>query len=220
MMDFTLARERMVRDQIESRGIRDQRVLQAMREVPRHRFVDDALAPSAYRDHALPIGFNQTISQPYMVGVMPQLLRPAPEHRILDIGTGSGYQAAVLSRIVHAVFCIERIPELTLRAQSVLRDLGYDNVILRTGDGTLGWSRFAPYDGIVVAAGCPPDAPPALLEQLKVGGRLVIPVGDRGRQRLLIAEKREEGVDVRHGTECTFVPLIGKEGWPGAPGQD
>lgn len=203
----------MLRQQLEGRGIRDPLVLQAMRAVPRHRFVDEALAASAYGDHALPIGFDQTISQPYMVALMTGLLRPQPGHRVLDIGTGSGYQAAVLSRIVRAVFTVERIPELTIRAQSLLKELGYENVILRSGDGTIGWSRFAPYDSIVVGAGGPPDPPQSLVDQLRIGGRLVIPVGDRGSQRLLILEKREGGVDSSLGTGCTFVPLIGKEGW-------
>lgn len=205
----------MVHKQLEGRGILDISVLHAMRTVPRHRFVDDALAASAYGDHALPIGFAQTISQPYMVAAMTELLKPRPGHRILDIGTGSGYQAAVLSRIVQAVFSIERIPELTLKAQALLQNLGYENVILRCGDGTTGWTRFAPYDGIVVGAGAPPEPPPSLVDQLREGGRLVIPVGDRGSQRLMVLEKRGEGCESTYGTGCTFVPLIGKEGWSG-----
>ncbi len=215
MPDFTQARERMARKQLEGRGIRDTHVLDAMRTVPRHRFVDEALAASAYGDHALPIGFGQTISQPYMVAAMTELLKPLSGHRVLDIGTGSGYQAAVLSRIVQAVFSIERVPELTMRAQALLQELGYENVILRCGDGTVGWSRFAPYDSIVVGAGAPPEPPPSLIDQLRIGGRLVIPVGDRGSQRLMILEKKEEGHDTAYGTGCTFVPLIGREGWSG-----
>jgi protein-L-isoaspartate(D-aspartate) O-methyltransferase len=208
------ARERMVREQLEPRGIRDPRVLQAMREVPRHAFVDEALAGGAHGDHALPIGFGQTISQPYMVAVMTELLRPRPEHRVLDIGTGSGYQAAVLSRLVRTVFGVERIPELTLRAQATLARLGFDNVVLMTGDGTVGWNRFAPFDGILVAAGGP-DVPASLLDQLAEGGRLVMPAGTRESQRLRVAERKPGGViEMSEGILCNFVPLLGREGWP------
>lgn len=204
----------MVREQLESRGIRDPRVLQAMREVPRHAFVDTALAGGAHGDHALPIGFGQTISQPFMVAFMTELLRPRSDQRVLDIGTGSGYQAAVLARLARTVFGVERIPELTLRAQETLRGLGINNVVLMTGDGTLGWSRFAPFDGILVAAGGP-EAPGSLLEQLAEGGRLVMPVGTRESQRILVAERLPGGaIDTRDGISCTFVPLLGREGWP------
>ncbi len=208
------SREKMVREQLEARGVRDPRVLQAMREVPRHAFVDSALAGGAYADHPLPIGFGQTISQPFMVAFMTELLHPQPHHRVLDIGTGSGYQAAVLSRLVRTVFSVERIPDLTLRAQSTLSILGIENVVLMTGDGTLGWSRFAPFDGILVAAGGP-DVPPSLLSQLAEGGRLVIPTGPRAAQRILIAERRTGGaIDTSEGVPCAFVPLVGREGWP------
>jgi protein-L-isoaspartate(D-aspartate) O-methyltransferase len=208
------SRDRMVREQLESRGIRDPRVLQAMRDVPRHAFVDEALAGGAYGDHPLPIGFGQTISQPFMVAFMTELLRPRPDHRVLDIGTGSGYQAAVLSRLVRTVFGVERIPDLTLRAQGTLARLGIENVVLMTGDGTLGWSRFAPFDGIIVAAGGP-EAPASLLEQLAVGGRLVMPAGARESQRILVAERRPGGaLETSEGIACTFVPLLGREGWP------
>jgi protein-L-isoaspartate(D-aspartate) O-methyltransferase len=208
------SRDRMVREQLEARGIRDLRVLQAMRDVPRHAFVDEALAGGAYGDHPIPIGFGQTISQPFMVAVMTELLRPRPEHRVLDVGTGSGYQAAVLSRLVRTVFGVERIPELTLRAQETLSRLGLENVVLMTGDGTLGWSRFAPFDGILVAAGGP-EAPASLLEQLAEGGRLVMPTGTRASQRILVAERRAGGaIDTSEGIACTFVPLLGREGWP------
>jgi protein-L-isoaspartate(D-aspartate) O-methyltransferase len=207
-------RDRMVREQLEARGIRDPRVLQAMRDVPRHAFVDEALSGGAHGDHALPIGFGQTISQPFMVALMTELLRPRPEHRVLDVGTGSGYQAAVLARLVRTVFGVERIPGLALRAQETLRELGVANVVLMTGDGTLGWSRFAPFDGILVAAGGP-EAPASLLEQLAEGGRLVMPVGTREAQRILIAERRPGGaIDTTDGISCTFVPLLGREGWP------
>jgi protein-L-isoaspartate(D-aspartate) O-methyltransferase len=204
----------MVREQLEARGIRDPRVLQAMREVPRHAFVDEALAGAACGDHPLPIGFGQTISQPFMVAIMTELLHPRPDHRVLDVGTGSGYQAAVLSRLVRTVFCVERISELTLRAQETLSRLGLDNVVLMTGDGTVGWSRFAPFDGILVAAGGP-EAPASLLEQLAEGGRLVMPTGTRESQRILVAERQPGGaIDTSEGIFCNFVPLLGREGWP------
>ena len=208
------SRDRMVKEQLEARGICDPRVLQAMRDVPRHSFVDSALAGGAYADHPLPIGFGQTISQPFMVAFMTELLRPKAEHRVLDIGTGSGYQAAVLSRLVRTVFSVERIPELTLRAQATLSELGFENVVLMTGDGTLGWSRFAPFDGILVAAGGP-EVPSSLLAQLAEGGRLVMPTGPRASQRILVAERRPGGViDTSEGVACAFVPLVGREGWP------
>jgi protein-L-isoaspartate(D-aspartate) O-methyltransferase len=210
----TRARERMVREQAHGRGVRDPRVLHAMREVPRHAFVDEALAGGACGDHALPIGYGQTISQPYMVALMTELLRPRPGHRVLDVGTGSGYQAAVLSRLVRTVFGVERIPQLTLRAQQTLHRLGIDNVVLMTGDGTLGWSRFAPFDGILVAAGGP-ELPASLLAQLANGGRLVMPTGSREAQRILVAERSPDGVvETMEGISCTFVPLLGREGWP------
>ncbi|MFN8548342.1 MAG: protein-L-isoaspartate(D-aspartate) O-methyltransferase [Candidatus Eisenbacteria bacterium] len=203
----------MVREQIAARGVEDPEVLRAMRAVPRHRFVDPALAHSAYGDHALPIGLEQTISQPYMVGLMSSLLEVGSGSRVLEVGTGSGYQAAVLSRIVQVVFTIERVQALALRAQSLLADLGYENVVFRIGDGTLGWRRFAPFDAIVVTAGAP--APPAtLFEQLRPGGVLVAPVGPRAEQRLLVLERREDGTVLeRRSVPCTFVPLIGREGW-------
>jgi len=203
----------MVREQIEARGVTHPEVLRAMRAVPRHRFVDTALAHAAYGDHALPIGLEQTISQPYMVGLMSSLLEVGPTSRVLEVGTGSGYQAAVLSRMVQVVFTIERVQDLALRAQSLLADLGFENVVFRVGDGTLGWRRFAPFDAIVVTAGAP--APPlTLFEQLRAGGVLVAPVGPRAEQRLLVLEREEDGkVRERRSVPCTFVPLIGREGW-------
>ncbi len=214
-MDYARARERMVSEQIEARGITDPAVLRAMREIPRHRFVEEALAPSAYGDHALPIGFGQTISQPYMVALMTELLRPLPDYRVLEIGTGSGYQAAVLARVVRTVFTIERIEPLAARARTLLQDLGIGNVEVRTGDGTLGWRRFAPFDGILVAAGAP-EVPPSLAEQLRPGGRLIAPTGTRGSQRLVVLEHDPaEGLVRSLSVPCTFVPLIGREGWDG-----
>lgn len=212
-MDYVALRERMVREQVEARGIAAPEVLRALRGVPRHRFVEPALEHSAYGDHALPIGYEQTISQPYMVGLMTSLLDLRPGSRVLEIGTGSGYQAAVLSRIVQVVFSIERIAPLALRAQSLLRDLGIENVVFRIGDGTLGWRRFAPFDSIVVTAGAP-EPPPTLFEQLRVGGTLVVPSGPRSEQRLLVLERGPEGdIRERRSVPCNFVPLIGREGW-------
>jgi protein-L-isoaspartate(D-aspartate) O-methyltransferase len=212
-MEYEGQRERMVREQIESRGIRDPRVLAAFREVPRHRFVEEALAGSAYGDHALPIGEGQTISQPYMVALMTELLQPAPAHRVLEIGTGSGYQTMILTRLVRTVYTIERVTALALRAQSLLGQLGVENAVFRIGDGTLGWRRFAPFDGILVAAGAP-VAPPTLLDQLREGARLVIPTGSRSQQQLEVYRRGvgEEIAPIR-SVPCAFVPLIGREGW-------
>lgn len=212
-MDYAGLRDRMVRDQVEARGVKNPDVLRIMRTVPRHRFVDPALAHSAYGDAALPIGFGQTISQPYMVGLMTSLLEVNGRSRVLEIGTGSGYQAAVLSRLVHAVFTVERVEPLAQRAQSLLRELGYENVLFRVGDGTVGWRKYAPYDAIIVTAGAP-DPPPSLFEQLREGGRLVVPAGPREEQRLLVLERGADGsLRERATVPCTFVPLIGREGW-------
>jgi protein-L-isoaspartate(D-aspartate) O-methyltransferase len=213
MNDFTRIRDRMVEEQLVARGICHPGVLQAMREVPRHRFVDEGLSASAYGDHALPLGYGQTISQPYMVAIMTEALDPKPEHRVLEIGTGSGYQAAVLARLVRTVFTIERIPQLTVRAQRLLEELGIENVVLTTGDGTIGWKRFAPFDGIVVTAGGP-QPPASLIQQLASGGRLVCPTGSRDLQQLAVVTKGAgEEFSTRWGISCNFVPLLGREGW-------
>ncbi|MDM7916125.1 MAG: protein-L-isoaspartate(D-aspartate) O-methyltransferase [Candidatus Eisenbacteria bacterium] len=207
------ARARMVEQQLRSRGIRDERVLAAFLEVPRHLFVEPAMQDSAYGDHALPIGHGQTISQPYMVALMTSALRTRPEHRVLEIGTGSGYQAAILSRLVRTVFSIERIPALVQRAQAILKELSIGNVIQRQGDGSLGWKGFAPFEGIVVTAGAP-RIPETLLEQLAEGGRLVIPVGGGSSQILRIVERRGGEFVEEKSCACAFVPLLGREGWP------
>jgi protein-L-isoaspartate(D-aspartate) O-methyltransferase len=199
-------RERMVRDQIEARGVRDPRVLEAMRTVPRHRFVPDASLRQAYADHPLPIGEGQTISQPFIVASMTELLDPQPGDRVLEVGTGSGYQAAVLSRLVAHVYSIELVPELAERARSRLRELGYENVEVITGDGYAGLPEHAPFDAIVVTA-APPEVPPALVEQLAVGGRLVIPVG-RWDQVLRVIERTADGVAERSEYPVRFVPLV------------
>jgi protein-L-isoaspartate(D-aspartate) O-methyltransferase len=194
-------------------GIRDPRVLDAMAEVPRHLFVPEALQGRAYGDHALPIAANQTISQPYIVARMTELLEAARESRVLEIGAGSGYQTAVLARVAGQVYAIERIAELAREAQARIRQLGIYNATVKCFDGTLGWSAHAPYDGILVAAGGP-EVPEPLLAQLKVGGRLVIPVGpSRGSQKLVRVIRTDEGFQHEDHGSCAFVPLIGRYGW-------
>ena len=212
MKDPLLARRTMVDEQLVARGIRDQRVLNAFLEVPRHRFVEEYLKYKAYDDYPLSIGFGQTISQPYMVAIMTEALAPKPTERILEIGTGSGYQAAVLSRLCSTIYSIERISALASRARKTLDDLGYFNIHVRIGDGTLGLPQDAPYDGIVVTAGAP-HVPEALIEQLVEDGRLLIPVGDQSIQDLKRYTKTKEGVREESLGGCRFVKLIGKNGW-------
>ena len=198
---------------LKSRGIHDERVLKAMEDVPRHFFVPDALAQKAYGDHALPIGEMQTISQPYMVARMTELLEVDKDSTVLEIGAGSGYQTAVLSAVAGRVFAIERIGDLARKAQANIRKLGCYNATVKWFDGTIGWSEHAPYDGILVAAGGP-EIPEPLVAQLATGGRLVIPVGDTERQTLVRVIKTETGaVREDHGL-CQFVKLIGRHGWP------
>ena len=211
-MDPVAARERMVETQLRTRGLRDERVLEAFRSIPRHLFVEPGMRESAYGDHALPIGHGQTISQPYMVALMTEVLRPKATDRVLEIGTGSGYQAAILSSLVQTVFTMERIPALAQRAQRTLADVGIRNVVQRMGDGTVGWKQFAPFEGIVVTAGAP-RVPASLREQLSDGGRLVIPIGSGDRQTLQIVERQGERFSEKESCLCAFVPLIGKEGW-------
>jgi len=212
-MDYAIARRLMVERQIVARGIRDPLVLEAMQRVPRHRFVEEALWAQAYGDHPLPIGERQTISQPYMVALMTEALQLKGGEKVLEIGTGSGYQAAVLAQIVSRVYSVERIASLARRARRVLDDVGCPNVNIKLNDGTLGWEEEAPFDGIVVTAGSP-RVPVHYLEQLKVGGRLIIPVGGQGFQvlkritRCGLEEFKEEDL-----LDCRFVPLIGKDGW-------
>jgi len=206
-------RERMVDRQIEIRGVRDQAVLSAMRKVPRERFVPESLAELAYTDRPLPIGEGQTISQPYIVAMMTDALTLRPHDRVLEIGTGSGYGAAVLSVLVAEVDTIERLEELAESARTRLVELGYANVHVRHGDGSLGWPAHAPYDAIVVTASGP-DVPTALLEQLAIGGRLVMPIGNRDRQRLVRVERTGPERYTREILEAVvFVPLIGAQGW-------
>jgi len=205
--DWNALREEMVRLQIERRGVRNPAVLRAMREVPRHLFVPEAMRRSAYEDHPLPIGHGQTISQPYIVAAMTEMLDPKPEHRVLEIGTGSGYQAAVLARLVRHVYTIEIVEPLGKQAQERLAALGYRNVTVRIGDGYEGWPEEAPFDRIILTA-APPDVPQKLIDQLRNGGRLVAPVG-AGWQELVVIDKDAQG-KVRRRTEfpVMFVPMV------------
>lgn len=212
-MDYAVARRRMVEQQVKARGVSDARVLEALRTVPRHLFVEPGLQSHAYRDASLPIGEKQTISQPYMVAVMSAALELAGRERILEIGTGSGYQTAILSRLVGRVYSVERISPLAGRARKILDQLGMSNVNVKVGDGTIGWREQAPFDGILVAAGAP-DVPLEYLQQLEVGGKLVLPVGDRQQQILLRLTRQEDGSFKREQLMgCRFVPLIGERGW-------
>jgi protein-L-isoaspartate(D-aspartate) O-methyltransferase len=202
----------MIARQLIPGGIGDPRVLAAMGKVPRHRFVEPALQDRAYSDHPLPIGEGQTISQPYMVAIMTEALRLTGTEKVLEIGTGSGYQAAVLAELAARVFTVERVDKLARRARQVLDELKYGNIIIKIGDGTLGWKEYAPYDRIIVTAGAP-QLPSAYWDQLAEAGLIAIPTGDRVMQTLEIIEKRE-GREVRTSRDrCMFVPLIGKDGW-------
>ena len=212
-MNFEIARRRMVETQIVARGIRDRRVIEAMLKVPRHIFVEEAMSAQTYCDSSLPIGEKQTISQPYMVALMTELLQLSGTEKVLEIGTGSGYQAAILATISNRVCTVERIRSLVLRARKSLDSLGLLNVNIKIGDGTDGWETEAPFDAILVTAGAP-DIPDALIAQLKTGGRLVIPVGDQLEQSLVRVIKREDGSLYREtSVTCRFVKLIGKCGW-------
>ncbi len=209
---YAAERERMVVQQLESRGIRDQRVLNAMRTVPRHEFVSQELCSRAYRDGPLPIGYGQTISQPYMVAVMTQNAQLGSDDRVLEIGTGCGYQAAVISLLAKQVFSVERIPQLAENAGERLERLGFHNVTVVCRDGTHGLPEQAPYDAILVTAGAP-SIPRPLLGQLAERGRLVIPVQEGVAQVLYTCTRYPDGVVTQRGEACTFVPLIGDHGW-------
>ena len=209
---FERDRTRMVDEQIARRGIADERVLAAMRRVPRHLFVDEALRDRAYGDHALPIGEEQTISQPYIVALMTSLLRLTGQEKVLEIGTGSGYQTAVLAEIARRVCSIERLPRLAQRARAVLDGLGYSNVWVRVGSGTLGWPDEAPFDRIVVTAGGP-AVPPPLFEQLSAGGIMILPLGDLEAQVLTVVENVNGTMRLTPHGDCKFVRLVGKYAW-------
>ena len=211
--EYRRQREGMVEHLRRHHRIRDERVLRVMGEVPRHLFVPEALRSNAYGDHALPISANQTISQPFIVARMTELLEVDENSRVLEIGAGSGYQTAVLARVAGQVYAIERIADLARQAQARIRSLGIYNATVKCFDGTMGWSAHAPYDCILVAAGGP-RVPEPLLAQLKVGGRLVLPVGEsRESQRLVRVLRTEEGFQHEEHGACAFVPLIGRHGW-------
>lgn len=202
----------MVQEQLIPRGISDPRVIEAMREVPRHCFVDDALQSRAYGDFPLPISAGQTISQPYIVALMTEALGLTGSERVLEVGTGSGYQAAVLSRLCNQVYTVERINVLLAGSRRVFDQLKYFNIVAKLDDGTLGWPEHGPYDAIIVTAGGP-EIPDPLVDQLVDGGRLVIPVGDQHLQVLQLLEKAEDGVQVRELEKVRFVDLVGEHGW-------
>jgi len=207
-------RDRMVTEQLVKRGIADPSVLEAMRSTPRHLFVDEGLRDKAYGDHPLPIGEGQTISQPFMVARMTELLRLTGKEKVLEIGTGSGYQAAVLARLAARVCTVERIPKLAARARGTLEAIGASNVWVRTANGTFGWPDEAPFDRIVVTAGGP-SVPPPLFAQLAEGGRMVMPVGSEDSQRLQVVDKIAGQAKITEDSGCVFVKLIGKYAWEG-----
>ena len=212
MINYEKERGRMVDEQLVSRGVKDERVLATMRKIPRHEFLPEAIRGMAYSDSALPLGEGQTMSQPYMVALMTELLGLKGPERVLEIGTGSGYQAAVLAELCEKVYTVERIKTLADKTRVQLDRLGYKRVAIKIYDGTYGWKEMAPFDAIIVTAGSP-DIPAPLVEQLKEGGRMVIPVGDRYGQQLITVVRTAEGMVTSRSIPCVFVPLIGNHGW-------
>src|SRR6266508_125975 len=212
MIDYVQARERMVQEQLVSRRINDPRVLRAMANVQRHLFMESELWDHAYEDHPLPIGANQTISQPYVVALMVEALELKGAERVLEVGTGSGYAAAVLSELCAEVFSVEVMEELALKARILLRSLGYRNVSLLVGDGTLGWEEHSPYDAVVISAAAP-CIPRPLAEQLKAPGYLVFPMGEKVLQTLVRIRKDRAGIREEYFGDCHFVELTGRDGW-------
>jgi protein-L-isoaspartate(D-aspartate) O-methyltransferase len=212
MINFQKARDRMVESQLVTRGITDQRVLDAMRKVPRHLFVEEALRDQAYSDHPLPIGEKQTISQPYIVALMTERLQLKGSEKVLEIGSGSGYQTAILAELAHRVISLERYASLAFKANQILQKLGYRNTLVLVADGTLGWPDEAPFDGMLVTAGAP-RVPQPLVDQLVMGGKLVIPIGDRASQELILVERVPEGIRKSGFCGVRFVDLVGKWGW-------
>ena len=210
--DYRLAREKMVKTQLVPRGIKDPRVLKVMGKVPRNRFIEEALSGEAYNDHPLPIGHKQTISQPYIVALMTEALELTGEEKVLEIGTGSGYQTAILADLSGKVFTVERVRDLMVKARNVLADLGYNNIMFKAFDGTLGWKEYEPYDSIMVTAGAP-KIPEPLLDQLADGGRLIIPVGNRFSQELIKVTKKKGNIIRKNFGGCRFVDLVGVHGW-------
>ena len=214
-MPFNEQRTRMVEEQLKARGLRDERVLAAFRNVPRHLFLPPELRPHAYTDRALPIGAEQTISQPYIVALMVTALRLQGHERVLEVGTGSGYETAILAELALEVFSMERLAELSQLAKTRLDELRCLNVHLAVGDGSFGWPEHAPYDAVIVSAAAP-EVPRPLIQQLGEGGRMAIPVGPSHAQSLLAVEKHGQAVSRTELTKCVFIPLIGAHGWPHA----
>jgi len=210
--DFAWARDRMIQEQILARGVTEARVIAAIRKIPRHVFVDPGIVNRAYDDSALPIGEKQTLSQPYMSARMTEALRLAGGEKVLEIGTGSGFQTALLAELCFNVFSVEKLRALSRRARALLDQLEYHNIALHVGDGTIGWSEHAPYHAIIVTAGAP-QAPQPLLDQLAVGGRLVIPIGDQHAQTLVRLTRTRTSFKKEQLGECKFVKLLGKYGW-------
>jgi len=211
-MKYKRQQEEMVKRQIVARGITDEKVITAMRNVPRHLFVSEALRDQAYGDFPLPIGEQQTISQPYIVAEMTQALQLSKEDRVLEVGTGSGYQAAIIAQIGYRVYTVERIHSLLLKARGLFDRLLYHNIITRYSDGTTGWADESPFDAIIITAGAP-SIPQTLVNQLAVGGRMVIPVGDQYSQELIKLHREKDGIHKTSLGGCRFVKLIGEQGW-------
>jgi protein-L-isoaspartate(D-aspartate) O-methyltransferase len=210
--DFRLAREKMVKTHLLPRGIKDPRVLEAMGKIPRHLFVEEALIGEAYNDHPLPIGNKQTISQPYIVALMTEALELTGTEKTLEIGTGSGYQTALLAELTRTVFTVERVKSLMVNARDLLNKLGYKNILYKAFDGSLGWQQYKPYDAIIVTAGAP-KIPRPILQQLAEGGRLIVPVGNRYSQELIRVTRRKGRNIQQNLGGCRFVDLVGLHGW-------
>jgi protein-L-isoaspartate(D-aspartate) O-methyltransferase len=210
--DYRLARERMVKNQLIPRGIADENVLQTMGKIQRHLFVEEALAGEAYNDHPLPIGYKQTISQPYIVALMTEALELTEKDKVLEIGTGSGYQTAILAELSANVYTVERIEPLLERSKNLLLSLGYRNIYFKAYDGTFGWADFAPFDAIMVTAGAP-KVPEPLLKQLADGGRMIIPIGNKYSQDLIKVTRAKDRFVEENLGGCRFVDLIGEHGW-------
>lgn len=210
--DYRFARERMVKKQLSPREITDQGVLKVMGEIPRHLFMEEALVGEAYSDHPLPIGHKQTISQPYIVALMTQALELTGKGKTLEIGTGSGYQTAILAELSEKVYTIERVRPLMEKARTLLAELGYTNILFKAFDGTLGWKEFEPFDTIIVTAGAP-KVPQPLLDQLAEGGRIIVPIGDRFSQELIEIVREEDRFKEENLGGCRFVDLVGAHGW-------
>jgi protein-L-isoaspartate(D-aspartate) O-methyltransferase len=211
-MDYEKLRQQMVRTQLIPRGIKDIRVLDAMGRVPRHLFVLDSQLRDAYADMALPIGEGQTISQPYMVAVMTELLELTGDEKVLEIGTGSGYQGVILAELAKTVYTVERIASLAESAEAKFRSLGFENIHVKTGDGTLGWADNAPFDRIIITAASP-TVPEPLMAQLGQNGIILLPIGTRYSQQLLKLKKSGDRISEEYHTPCVFVPLVGRHGW-------